>query len=50
METVFFRFYNTESNKENVVETCMLSILWSTILFLFFALIFRFTIAQVFKY
>ncbi|TRX40432.1 lipopolysaccharide biosynthesis protein [Flavobacterium restrictum] len=41
METAFFRFYNNETNKKRVVETSMVSIFWSTILFLFPALVFR---------
>jgi O-antigen/teichoic acid export membrane protein len=41
METAFFRFYNSEQNKQNVVATSTISIFWSTIFFLFGALIFR---------
>ena len=48
METVFFRFYNTEANKKNVIETSMVSIFWSTLCFLFSALLFRNTISQIF--
>lgn len=45
METAFFRFYNNETNKKNVVETTMVSIFWTTISFLFVALLFRNTLA-----
>jgi O-antigen/teichoic acid export membrane protein len=41
METAFFRFYSKESNKESVVETSMISIFWTTITFLFIALLSR---------
>ncbi|OXG05619.1 O-antigen/teichoic acid export membrane protein [Flavobacterium araucananum] len=49
METVFFRFFNTESDKKNVIETSMVSIFWTTICFLFSALLFRNTISQIFE-
>ena len=29
METAFFRFYNNEENKKNVVETTTISIFWT---------------------
>jgi O-antigen/teichoic acid export membrane protein len=45
METAFFRFYNNETNKKNVVETTMVSVFWSTISFLFIALLMRNTLA-----
>ena len=41
METTFFRFYSKESNKNAVVETSMVSIFWTTISFLFIALLSR---------
>ena len=41
METAFFRFFNKETNKESVVETSMVSIFWTTIGFLFIALLSR---------
>ncbi|RZJ27314.1 MAG: polysaccharide biosynthesis protein, partial [Flavobacterium sp.] len=41
METAFFRFYNKEENKKNVIETATISIFFSTILFLIVALISR---------
>lgn len=46
METAFFRFYNNETNKKTVVETTTVSIFWSTILFLFVALLFKNTLAS----
>jgi len=47
METSFFRFYNNETDKKSVVETTMVSVFWSTILFLFPALIFRNALAAL---
>lgn len=41
METTFFRFYNNEDDKKSVVETTTVSIFWTSILFLFLALLFR---------
>lgn len=41
METAFFRFYNKEENKKTVVETSMVSIFWTTLVFLVVALLFR---------
>jgi len=46
METAFFRFYNSESDKQNVIATSTISIFWSSIIFLFGALIFRGTLAS----
>lgn len=48
METVFFRFYNTELNKKGVIETSMISIFWTTVGFLFLSILFRNTISQIF--
>lgn len=45
METAFFRFYNSEKDKQNVIATSTISIFWSTIIFLFGALIFRNSLA-----
>jgi len=45
METAFFRFYNNESNKKAVVETSIISIFWTTILFLVSALLVRNSLA-----
>ncbi|WP_374505908.1 lipopolysaccharide biosynthesis protein [Flavobacterium sp.] len=47
METAFFRFYNSETDKENVIATSTISIFWSSIVFLFGALIFRGTLASL---
>jgi len=33
METAFFRFYNSESNKNKVISTATISMFWSTIAF-----------------
>jgi O-antigen/teichoic acid export membrane protein len=46
METAFFRFYNKEENKKNVISTATVSLFWSSILFLFFCLLFRNTLAN----
>ncbi|WP_291099280.1 MULTISPECIES: lipopolysaccharide biosynthesis protein [unclassified Flavobacterium] len=46
METSFFRFYNNETDKKSVVETTMVSVFWSTIIFLFPALLFRNVLAS----
>lgn len=45
-ETGFFRFYNSETNKENVVSTSMISIFWSSMGFLGIALLVRNSIAH----
>lgn len=41
METSFFRFYNSENNKKNVISTATISIFWSSMGFLFLALLNR---------
>lgn len=41
METAFFRFYNKEENKKKVISTATVSIFWSSIIFLFLALVYR---------
>ncbi|NRS87847.1 O-antigen/teichoic acid export membrane protein [Flavobacterium sp. 7E] len=46
METAFFRFYNKEKNKDVVIETTMVSIFWTTITFLFVALLYRTALAD----
>ncbi|OYX84989.1 MAG: polysaccharide biosynthesis protein [Flavobacteriales bacterium 32-34-25] len=46
METAFFRFYNKEEDKKTVVETSMVSIFWTTLVFLVVALLFRTTLAD----
>jgi O-antigen/teichoic acid export membrane protein len=45
METAFFRFYNTQTNKQAVTTTATISIFWSSLLFLFLGLLCRKTIA-----
>ena len=45
-ETSFFRFYNTETDKKSVFETTMVSVFWSTIIFLFPALLFQNALAS----
>lgn len=45
METAFFRFYNKEENKKSVISTATISIFWSSISFLFLALVFRNTLS-----
>ncbi|MEY3500072.1 MAG: hypothetical protein RL308_1741, partial [Bacteroidota bacterium] len=47
METAFFRFYNSETDKQNVIATSTISIFWSSIFFLFGALIFRNSLAAL---
>ena len=46
METAFFRFYNTEENKEKVISTATLSLLLSTFVFVLLALFFKDNIAN----
>ncbi|MET0760430.1 MAG: oligosaccharide flippase family protein [Flavobacterium sp.] len=46
METAFFRFYNNETDKKTVVETTTVSIFWTSILFLFGAVLFQNTLAE----
>lgn len=41
METAFFRFYNSEDNKNKVISTATISLFWSSIGFLALALVFR---------
>jgi O-antigen/teichoic acid export membrane protein len=45
-ETAFFRFYNSESDKKKVISTSTISIFWSSITFLLFALLFRKAVAD----
>ncbi len=45
METAFFRFYSTESSR-NVVNTSTISVFWSSVFFLFVALIGRSYLAK----
>ncbi len=46
METAFFRFFNRESDKERVISTSLISILVSTVLFIFLASLFQESLAQ----
>lgn len=46
METAFFRFYNKESNKRNVISTATISLLWSSFAFLIIALLMRNSLSQ----
>ena len=55
METAFFRFYNKEDpsdseqakqNKKSVISTATISIFWSSLAFLFIALIYRNTLSN----
>jgi O-antigen/teichoic acid export membrane protein len=46
METAFFRFYNSEDKKENVVTTSMISLLVSTLLFFGITMFFKEDIAN----
>lgn len=46
METAFFRFYNSEDNKKNVVSTSTISLFWSSIVFLVLGLLFRNNLAS----
>lgn len=46
METSFFRFYNSENDKQNVVATSTISIFWSSLAFLGIALLLRNTIGS----
>ena len=48
-ETSFFRFYNKETDKKNVISTSMISIFWSSIIFLIFSLLFKNFLAEVVK-
>lgn len=45
METAFFRFYNSEDNKKNVISTSTISLFWSSLVFLVLGLLFRNTLA-----
>ncbi len=46
METAFLRFYNSETDKKNVISTSTVSLFWSTLGFLILALLFRHTLAD----
>ncbi|WP_428223816.1 oligosaccharide flippase family protein [Flavobacterium sp.] len=46
METAFFRYYNLEENKQNVTKTSLVSIFWTSFIFLAISLLFRESIAH----
>jgi O-antigen/teichoic acid export membrane protein len=46
METAFFRFFNKDLDKKEVISTSLVSIFWSSILFLSGALLFQKSIAS----
>lgn len=45
METAFFRFYNSENNKKDVIQTSTISVFWTSISFLFLTLFFKNTLS-----
>ncbi len=47
METAFFRFYNSETEKNKVINTSLISIFWTSIGFLFIGILFRNQIASL---
>lgn len=47
METSFFRFYNSQDDKRAVIGTSIISIFWTSILFLVVSLLFRNTLASL---
>ena len=47
METAFFRFFNKESNKDTVVGTSTLSLIFTSLLIFFLVLIFKHDIASI---
>ena len=46
METAFFRFYNNQDNKKSVISTATISVFWTSISFLFIALLYRNTLSD----
>lgn len=46
METAFFRFYNSEDDKNKVVETSTISVFWTSMGFLFLSLFIKETISS----
>lgn len=46
METAFFRFYNKEQDKKNVLDTSMVSVFWTSVFFLGIGLVFRRSLAE----
>jgi len=49
METAFFRFFHKEDNKNDVVNTTLVSLFWSSILFLSGALLFQKSLSIAFN-
>jgi O-antigen/teichoic acid export membrane protein len=47
METSFFRFYSNHDDKKGVIGTSMISVFWSSIVFLVVFMLFRNTIAKL---
>ncbi|GGD22996.1 lipopolysaccharide biosynthesis protein [Flavobacterium orientale] len=47
METSFFRFYSNQDDKKAVIGTSMISVFWSSIVFLVVFMLFRNTIAKL---
>jgi len=45
-ETSFFRFYNKETDKKSVISTSLISIFWSSIIFLVISLCFKNALAE----
>ncbi len=46
METAFFRFYTQEEDKESVLGTSLISVFWTSILFLVLGLVYRHSLAE----
>ena len=46
METSFFRFYNSEKNKDDVLSTSAISIVFTSIIFMCFFSIFKLNISE----
>ena len=46
METAFFRFYTQEEDKESVLGTSLISIFWTSILFLILGLVYRHSLSE----
>lgn len=47
METSFFRFYNTETDKQKVLNTSTTTVFWSSMMFLFLGLLFRSSLSRL---
>jgi O-antigen/teichoic acid export membrane protein len=46
METSFFRFYNTESDRQKVLNTSTTTVFWSSMMFLVLGLLFRSSLSR----